>query len=184
MFAYAEGYTLPYYMMFIETLKDTGFIGDVVLAIADQSIIKPNVEDYLRIYARRQDDDTTTDDQMLHVVVYQASLVCDESNGTTGRHLTARGETDVFEMCQLHHVYGWKDDHGKITGTTLDPRSGRVVATLRYEFYWIWSLRYNPSNWLMLLDARDSFFQSNPFADLPRQTNGPAIAEWITLPFW
>ena len=169
--AYAEGYTLAYYMMFIETLKDTGFTGDVVLAIADSSIIKPNVEDYLRTYARNDPaaSTTTMDDQRLHVVVYQAALVCAESNGTTTRHLTPRGETDVFEMCQLDHVYGWKDVDGNIISTTKDPRSGRVVATLRYEFYWIWSLRYGPSNWLMLLDARDSYFQSNPFANLPRQ---------------
>ena len=46
--AYAEGYSLAYYMMFIETLKDTGFAGDVVLAIADPSIIKPHVEDVTR----------------------------------------------------------------------------------------------------------------------------------------
>ena len=97
---------------------------------------------------------------MLHVVVYQASLVCAESNGTTGRHLTPRGETDVFEMCQLDHAYGWKGENGEVTGTVKDPRSCRVVATLRYEFYWILSLRYGPTNWLMLLDARDSFFQS------------------------
>ena len=114
--AYAEGYTLAYYMMFIETLKETGFSGDVVLAIADKSIIKRNVEEYLRTYARN--DASTTDDQMLHVVVYQASLVCTEFNGTTGRHLTPRGETDVFEMCQLDHVYGWKDANGKVIGAT------------------------------------------------------------------
>jgi hypothetical protein len=181
VFAYAEGYTLEYYMMFIETLKETGFNGDVVLAIADKSIIKRNVEDYLRTYARN--DATTVDDQMLHVVVYQASLVCDESNGTTGRHLTPRGETDVFEMCQLDHVYGWKDANGKVIGTTKDPRAGRVVATLRYEFYWIWSLRYGPSNWLMLLDARDSFFQSNPFADLPRQNKDHPIVNGLLYLF-
>ena len=182
VFAYAEGYTLAYYMMFIETLKETGFTGDVVLAIADKSIIKRDVEDYLRTYASK---DTTVldDDPRLHVVVYQASLVCKESNGTTGRHLTPRGETDVFEMCQLDDVYGWKDDNGKIIDTTKDPRPGRVVATLRYEFYWIWSLRYGPSNWLMLLDARDSYFQSNPFANLPRQNRDHSIVNGLLYLF-
>ena len=178
--AYAEGYSLAYYMMFIETLKDTGFAGDVVLAIADPSIIKPHVEDYLRTYARL--DAKTEDDQMLHVVVYQASLVCAESNGTTGRHLTPRGETDVFEMCQLDHAYGWKDENGEVTGTVKDPRSGRVVATLRYEFYWIWSLRYGPTNWLMLLDARDSFFQSKSVRQPTTATERSSDCERIALP--
>lgn len=167
--AYAEGYKLPFYMMFMETLKETGFKGDVVLAIAEKRIIKADVEDYLRTFAL--DDDHDDDDQM-HVVVYQTHLECTERDGTTGRHLTPLGETDVFEMCQLSNVYGWKDaEDGHVTGTAKDPRGGRVVATLRYEWYWIWSLRYQPEQWLMLLDARDSFFQSNPFADLPRQTD-------------
>ena len=37
IFAYAEGYALSYYMMFIEAVKDTGYIGDVVSAIADDT---------------------------------------------------------------------------------------------------------------------------------------------------
>jgi hypothetical protein len=60
-----------------------------------------------------------------------------------------------------------------VTGTAQDPRAGRVVATLRYEWYWIWSLWYHPEQWIMLIDARDSFFQTNPFADLPRQKGSP-----------
>lgn len=46
------------------------------------------------------------------------------------------------------------------------------MATLRYEWYWIWAQNYNPSSWIMLVDARDSFFQTNPFANLPRNQNG------------
>jgi hypothetical protein len=78
--------------------------------------------------------------------------------------------TDVFQMCRLDDVYGYVD---AITNTTIprkDAREGRVVATLRYEWYWIWSRQYHLHSWLMLLDARDSFFQSNPFANLPRAT--------------
>jgi hypothetical protein len=178
--AYAEGYQLSYYMMFLETLKDAGFTGDVVLAIADKSIIKPDVEDYLRTYAISGEN--VDDDGMMHVVIYQSSLDCETRDGHTGRGLTERGDTDVFQMCQLSHVYGWKDDvDGRIIGTATDPRAGRVVATLRYEWYWIWSLRYEPSQWLMLLDARDSFFQANPFTDLPRhdRSDGPIVAGWL-----
>jgi len=60
---------------------------------------------------------------------------------------------------------------GHVAGTAQDPREGRVVATLRYEWYWIWCQRYNRHSWIMLIDARDSFFQSNPFANLPRETD-------------
>ena len=177
--AYAEGYSLAYYMMFVETLKETGFTGDVVLAIAEPKIIQPDVVDYLRTYALPTDYTAAAanDDRhhQLHVVVYQLPLDCESRDGSEGGGRALKsGSTDVFQMCTLSHVYGWKNDDGEVTGTARDPREGRVVATLRYEWYWIWSRRYQPESWLMLLDARDSFFQSNPFVDLPRQPEGTA----------
>jgi hypothetical protein len=80
----------------------------------------------------------------------------------------------VFQMCQLTNVYGWKDELGKVIRTARDPRPGRVVATLRYEWYWIWSLQYNAHSWLMLIDARDTYFQTNPFVKLPRRQHNSA----------
>jgi hypothetical protein len=162
--AYAEGYQLSYYMMFLETLAATGFTGDVVLAIADGTYVRDDVEDYLRTYADHNDPTRPS------VVVYQSPLDCD---GTADhkRKVTPRGDTDPFQMCRLSHVYGWKDELGHVTATAHDPRDGRVVATLRYEWYWIWSNRYDAHSWIMLLDARDSFFQSNPFAHVPREPN-------------
>ena len=161
IFAYAEGYGLEYYMMFIETLADTGFDGDYVLAISDPSMIKPDVMEYLQFQNR------------VHVVVYNHELSCLDPKGNPGakRRNMPHGGLDIFQMCQLAHVYGWKDPvTGQVTGTAQDPRAHRVVATLRYEWYWIWSRNYHANSWILLLDARDSFFQSNPFANLPRQT--------------
>jgi hypothetical protein len=165
--AYAEGYPLPVYMMFLETLRTTGFTGDVVLAIADASIVRDQVIPYLTTLALSTDHDN--DDGQMHVVVYQLVMDCDPMDGKVGRNVLPRsGDTDAFQMCRLNHVYGWDD------GTMApDPRSGRVVATLRYEWYWIWSLQYQPNSWLLLLDSRDSFFQSNPFDDLPRTVVDP-----------
>jgi hypothetical protein len=172
--AYAEGYNLPYYMMFLETLKETGFTGDVVLAIAEQRIVQPDVVDYLRTYTHEEGaaDHPPPDDEM-NVIVYQLPLVCEGRDGDLEpvRRMSKAGSLDIFQMCQLHNVYGWKDASGQVIGVAEDPRAGRVVATLRYEWYWIWSLRYQPHSWLMLLDARDSFFQSDPFVNLPRDTN-------------
>lgn len=175
--AYAEGYKLPTYMMFLETLKDTGFTGDVVLAIADETIVRDQITEYLSTLALSTD---VEDDEQMHVVVYQLKLDCDPKDGVAGRFIAPRtGDTDPFQMCRLDHVYGWLE-----TGDTVpDPRSGRVVATLRYEWYWIWSLQYNANSWLMLLDSRDSFFQTNPFADLPRQKDVDATTEGLLYLF-
>ena len=161
IFAYAEGYGLEYYMMFVETLADTGFDGDYVLAVSDPIMIKPDVMEYLQFQNR------------VNVVVYNHELSCLGPTGEPGqkRRNMPHGGLDVFQMCQFADVYGWKDpETGEVTGTAQDPRAPRVVATLRYEWYWIWARNYNPNVWILLIDARDSFFQSDPMAKLPRQT--------------
>jgi hypothetical protein len=183
VFAYAEGYKLPYYMMFVETLKETGFTGDVVLAIAEDRILQPNVKDYLATYALpvRDDEDHENEEEKeedgeLHVVIYQMNLDCEPGKNAKStervRAMERNGDLDVFQFCAMDSVYGWKDiQSGKILQVVPDPRSPRVVATLRYEWYWIWSLQYQPQSWILLLDARDSYFQSNPFANVPRDTD-------------
>lgn len=184
--AYAEGYKLPWYQMFMETLTATGYRGDVVLAIAEERIVSPHVVDYLKTF-------TVHDPSKPNLVLYQEDLDCDNNSptnteyyGTKHRQLTKQGDTNPFQMCRLTNFYGWKkknnrpgdgeggdedDRDEEDIEPVADPREGRVVATLRYEWYWIWSLQYQPHCWLMLLDARDSFFQSNPFAHLPRSNS-------------
>jgi len=154
VFAYAEGYIVGHYILFLETLRATGFDGDVVLAIADSP--QEDVLEYLQ--------------EQPHVVVYKASLTCFAEDRVTRAPRTIKNKShDVFQMCQLKNVYGKVDSNGNTVTTVDDPRDGRVVATLRYEWYWIWSLHYNANQWILLLDARDSLFQLNPFSDsLPR----------------
>mmetsp|Transcript_10056 Transcript_10056/g.14113 ORF Transcript_10056/g.14113 Transcript_10056/m.14113 type:complete len:462 (+) Transcript_10056:19-1404(+) len=176
--AYAEGYTLPYYLSFVESLKAVGFEGDIVLFIAQQSYLKDGVEEYLRAQP--------------HMIVYQANLTCyKEDRITKGPRSILNGQPDIFQMCSIDHAYAVPKVDGKAPSAQLDddtitatqkeesessewttvedPREGRAVATLRYELYWMWSLHYNPRQWIMVVDARDSYFQSNPFADVPRR---------------
>ena len=148
--AYAEGYELPYYISFVGTLRQTGFTGDIVLAIAEPDQLAKNVVEYL------QSEE--------NVIVYIHELHCFEPNGfTPAKRLMKNGGLDIFQMCLLDGIYGKKDEDGNIISVANDPRIGRVVATLRYEWYWVWSLQYNPNVWIMLVDARDTFFQTNPF---------------------
>eukprot|EP00566_Odontella_aurita_P010917 CAMPEP_0113538764 /NCGR_PEP_ID=MMETSP0015_2-20120614/7547_1 /TAXON_ID=2838 /ORGANISM="Odontella" /LENGTH=407 /DNA_ID=CAMNT_0000438375 /DNA_START=225 /DNA_END=1448 /DNA_ORIENTATION=+ /assembly_acc=CAM_ASM_000160 len=53
-----------------------------------------------------------------------------------------------------------------------DPRPSRPVATARFELYWVWSLHYRPLSRIMLVDARDVYFQRSPFDALPRTPEG------------
>jgi hypothetical protein len=166
--AYAEGYELQWYMSFIESLKATGFSGDLVLAIAEDRVRSHGVLDYLAAQP--------------FLVVYSVVMDCFDTDQTTPapRKTQERsGGLDIFQMCLLNNVYGWKDERGMVVKVAPDPRVGRVVATLRYEWYWIWAQHYNPNSWLMVLDARDSFFQLDPFTDLPRSTDPTKGKLWF-----
>lgn len=157
VFAYAEGYSLPYYLHFVESLRATGFDGDLVLAIAESRLVHHGVLEYLT--------------QQPNLVLYHSDMDCFAEDQITPspRRTTKQGAFDIFQMCCLHQVYGWVDDAtGTITKKAQDPRQGRVVATLRYEWYWIWLQHYQPNSWIMILDARDSYFQRNPFTNVPR----------------
>lgn len=169
IFAYAEGYELAHYRIFMESLQSTGFDGDVVFAIAALAGCEPGVEDYLRAQA--------------NVVVYAADFLhcsADNFQSTTSRKQDGGGAMS-FQMCKLQGIYGDRNNatDGKLTPVD-DPRAGRVVATSRYELYWIWCLNYRPTTWLMLLDARDAYFQSNPFVNLPRQSQSSFSGQKIT----
>jgi hypothetical protein len=108
-----------------------------------------------------------------NVIVYIHELHClGPDQVTPSPRRMKGGSLDIFQMCQLNDVYGWKDRTGNVIRKAKDPRIGRVVATLRYEWYWIWAQHYNENAWIMLLDARDSFFQTNPFVGLPRNQGG------------
>jgi hypothetical protein len=105
--------------MFLETLRSTGFDGDVVLAIAHYSVLNVGVEDYLRSQA--------------NVVVYIHELSCYESDEVTQapRKVTKQGQLDVFQMCRLPNVYGIVHNVTGVIQPAPDPRIGRVVATIR-----------------------------------------------------
>jgi len=103
-----------------------------------------------------------------------------------------QGTKGGIRRCQLVGMYGHEKEEvdpnnnnsdrntrehnttttSRTTTTTTplpDPREPRPVATARYELYWLWSLQYNPHSWIMLIDARDTHFQLNPFQDVERE---------------
>jgi hypothetical protein len=171
--AYAEGYTIQYYLMFMETLREVNYTGDVVLAIGHDSYLNEGVKDYLKTYSSDHIDEIASDRPNL--VVYQLDLDCDGTLDNKRAIMERVKFTDAFQMCQLNRVYGRRNAIDDTIEPLDDPRQSRVVATLRYELYWIWSLQYSKHSWLMLLDARDSYFQSNPFVNLPRSTGDQGL---------
>jgi hypothetical protein len=166
--AYAEGYDIVWYLSFVESLKATGFQGDLVFAIAEESIRSKGIFEYLSAQP--------------FLIIYSIKMDCFDTDLTTPASRRVKdksGTLDIFQMCLLNGVYGWKDEQGDVIEAAKDPRIGRVVATLRYEWYWIWTQKYFPNSWLMVLDARDSFFQLDPFANLTRSTDKTKGKLWF-----
>jgi hypothetical protein len=144
IFALAEGYDLNTYLGFIEPLKATGFTGDLVISVSSLDSLATGVEKYLRTMCK----DENEENDGLNVVLYSVKWKKENDNWS-----------------QLVGMFGDGDD-----GSVLDdPREARPVATARYELYWAWSLKYDPNNWIMLIDSRDTHFQSNPFMSVERR---------------
>lgn len=147
IFVFAEGYDLSIYLAFVESLVNTGYTGDVVLSISSEDKLKPDVKEYLLSKNARAG---------LNIVAYEVEWSCFKRSGQA-----ASGSGEGMHHCQMNHAFG------NASGEAIpDPREPRPVATARYELYWMWSLQYNSDSWLMLIDARDAWFQLDPFKGL------------------
>jgi hypothetical protein len=55
-----------------------------------------------------------------------------------------------------------------------DPRPHRTFANIRYALYEYWMQYYHPNSYILILDFRDTYFQSDPFAGMgPVATRTP-----------
>jgi len=145
--AFAAEYGLNTYLSFVTTLRNTGFEGDIVFAVSKLDMKQQGVQEFF--------------ESQKGLVVYVIELQCFNAEGE--KVDSVKGG---MRVCQLPGLYQHKK--GNIV-KQLDPRPSRTVATTRYELYWIWAINYQPHSWIMLLDARDAFFQTNPFANVPRE---------------
>lgn len=150
--AFAEGYDLSIYLAFVESLRATDYDGDVVFSISVESRLRPGVRDYLRSVRPGPDG------RGINVVAYEVEWTCFTQKGEP-----ADGSREGMHPCRMDGAFGGGRGGAEAVD---DPREPRPVATARYELYWIWSLRYRRTSWLMLIDARDVWFQLDPFAEL------------------
>jgi len=156
VFAFAEGYTLDIYAGFIESLIDTGFMGDIVLSVSSLEKLDPEVEKYLR--------------SRPNLVVYAAKWDCFKKSGEEIDN-TNGGMSD----CKMHGMFA-NANTGEIVE---DPREARPVATARYELYWAWSLLYSPHSQILLIDARDTIFQGDPFGGMKPSSGETGILRFF-----
>jgi hypothetical protein len=99
-----------------------------------------------------------------NMVAYEVRLDC--------KLVSRRTRCTVLDMFQENGKY------------VPDSRSLREKAQLRFEFYWAWSLPYSSDSRIFLLDARDTYFQLNPFAllETSMSTTLHVFEEWEGRP--
>ena len=154
--AFAAEYPLSNYISFIESLRVTGFTGDIILAISPLDMRKEDVWEYL----------TEPDN---HIVLYAPVLTCYNAEQEVVE--SAKGGA---RLCICNNIYGQRNKIDNTITPIDDPRTPRTVQTLRYEIYWLMLLPISQQSWILLVDARDTYFQLDPFASVPRQTDPQA----------
>jgi hypothetical protein len=147
---FAAEYSVNTYILFLSTLRETGFEGDVVVAVSKLDYQDKWVKEFL-------ENDP-------HIIVYVIEFTCFNAENETVDSMKGG-----IRVCKCHNLYG-RRQQGEITPLP-DPRPPRTGQTTRYELYWMWALQYSKHSWLMLVDVRDTVFQSNPFLQVPREPN-------------
>jgi hypothetical protein len=144
IFVLSAEYGINTYLSFVYSLRDTGYEGDVVFGISSIDLRNRQIQQFLS--------------ETPNIITYALDLRC--YNAENELVESAKGG---MRVCQVDGLYGTE------SGEAIeDPRPPRTIATTRYELYWLWSLHYSKHSWIMLLDARDAFFQTNPFQRVPR----------------
>jgi len=177
VFVFAAEYKFETYMLFFMTLYETGFKGDVVVGLSKMDWEKQEIRELLEYWKNESLENEMT------VVVYVVPYHCYNLEGEI-----LDSHKGGMRVCQCHNMFGRKHkDTGDVTPLS-DVRHGRTAQTIRYELYWIWSEHYNSTKWILLIDARDTIFQTSPFELVPRRSsttsNGDDDSDGGTLIFF
>jgi hypothetical protein len=149
---YGSEYSLKNYVLFVESLLKTGFKGDIVVIVHEGDLANPEIRAYF--------------ESVPNIVVYVPRKVCFNFENEIVE--SAKGG---IRTCQCNDLYARKNTTtGELT-PLADPRGQRTLANTRYEIYWIVVHNYNPHQWILIVDMRDTVFQTDPFEHVPRRTD-------------
>jgi hypothetical protein len=110
---------------------------------------------------------------------------CRDATGSEYGSYNEGWNTSVHQKC--HNLYGRRNTQGEEAAVTTpleDPRQACTVPTMCYELYWIWILHYSKHSWIMMIDARDTVFQKNPFDLLCAKRTRRNTKGWPLDPLW
>jgi hypothetical protein len=182
--AFAYGYELPQLIHFMNTLWDTNFDGDLVLGVSntisnetkeyllEQSIYHPGLVVYEIVLSCQKVNGLVCNTRNL----LEDVVVVDDTTTPSiqppyqylpqKRKRRRRPQQQQQLIDQDHATNGNSTRAGTTIGTksgTKDSRPIRRVSVVRYEYYWAWITQYSSTSQILVTDARDVYFQRNPF---------------------
>ena len=137
--AFTYGYQLPQLIHFMTSLWQTGYDGDLVLAVGTN--LTNETREFLESNSRIRPG----------LIVYEIPLLCQREN-----------------LCQVVDLLENQQLNTTSTSTTNDwtgfpdQQPFRRVSVIRYEYYWAWTTRYSPTSSILLTNTCDVFFQRDP----------------------
>jgi len=137
VFSIAEGVELKALALFVITLRESHFIGDIVFSAPSRENMLPGVYDFLNYHSG------------LGLVVYEDVIEFEQY----GKEYMSTDSAKVY----LKGLYG-----DNITKKSFeDPRHNRHIGVARFELYWLWSTRYDPNSKILLIDTKNTYFQND-----------------------
>ena len=200
IFASAEGLSVDTYMLFITSLRSTGYDGDIVLGVSPRDKMKPGVFKFLMYHAKLGDlilyegvmryGYYNVSDNKLEPIVNDLSdnklepIVNDlKPINSTSNAEKKKKKKKKKKITKKEKLWSYYDPQHKIVqlfGVYGDSQTGKILddarclrprEIARFEMYWVWSTHYSPSSQIMLIDVKDTYFQRDPFFNLENETS-------------
>uniref|UniRef100_A0A7S3Q0J5 Uncharacterized protein n=1 Tax=Chaetoceros debilis TaxID=122233 RepID=A0A7S3Q0J5_9STRA len=145
IFAIANHLTFEEYVLFVMTLRDSGFEGDLVLSTQDVKSMDGDLIRFLKYHSNGGG-----------IIVYDG-VIRDNANDSS---INPSSNTTAA-MVYLKGLYGKKREGNDQFTILDDKRVARNMGVAQFELFWVWSTRYSPSSRMLIIDAHDTFFQEN-----------------------
>lgn len=137
-------------VLFVTSLRASGFEGDIVLSTIDFD----EMEDIMREFIAYHAQPPPPNSGMGRLIVYEGVMRVEGTDEAFGQHHS------VIE--DEHHIYLRGLYKDSLTQEHLDDkRDPRSIGVARFELFWVWSTFYSKQSRILVVDAQDTFFQQN-----------------------
>jgi hypothetical protein len=148
------------YVLFLNTLRTSGFQGDVVLSVPKLSTLSEPLLTFLKFHSNHYG--LVLYDDVIRLEHNDAQVILNETHSNDNHD-------DSSCTVYLKGIYGYSTSTSSTSSSSTtsshhppleDMRPPRALGIAKYELYWIWSKQYSSTSHILLLDTiHDVYFQ-------------------------